>query len=797
MNKTLTRIAVLWLVTVSTAYANGKITNTYPLDTYNVVWHSQSKDSSESMPVGGGDIGLNVWVENDELLFYIARSGTFSENNEFLKLGRVRLKLTPNPFGPDAEFRQELRLRDGFVEITGKNSAQASATIKVWVEVFRPIVHVDIESDTPVSVEAAYEGWRTEKRELIDDGKNSRFGCFGYDAYPGKVFTHPDSYEHGNDYVLWYHRNRNDKLIFDLAVKQQGLESVKDQMFNPLKDLTFGGMLTGHRMKFTGTSEGKYVLTDYKAWKLRSRNPAKSHQLKVILHTAKTASVDDWKEQLKELAAFFAMTESKAFRKNLVWWRQFWDRSHIFLNPDNAAENDKVWQIGRNYQLFRYMLGCNAYGKYPTKFNGGLFTYDPVLVQERRKHTPDWRAWGGGSFTAQNQRLLYWPMLKSGDFNMMPAQFDFYRRALPNATLRVKTYWGHSGCCFAEQLANYGLPIPSHYGWSDPNSRRHRPPDLEPGVQVNRAVNYHYEAQLEFSFMVLKYYQYTHSDISAYMPFIERSVKFFDEHYQYRCRQLTGKPLDGNGHLVIYPSTSCESYKGARNPTDLIAGLRACITMLLGLPDRYVTEAKKEYWRAVLKRIPPFPIKEVDGRHIMQPAESWHHYQNCEIPQFYPIFPFALYGVGKPDLQMFIDTWRYGDWVPMAKSHISWHQNGIFFARMGLTEEAAEYNIKKLENSGRRFPVFWGPGHDWVPDHNWGGSGMIGLQEMLLQTDGRKIYLLPAWPENWNADFKLHAPYNTIVECVVRNGKIKTLKVTPQARSKDVTIIGNFVLATD
>lgn len=33
--------------------------------------------------------------------------------------------------------------------------------------------------------------------------------------------------------------------------------------------------------------------------------------------------------------------------------------------------------------------------------------------------------WGGGTMTAQNQRLVYWPMLKSGDFDMMPSQFDF------------------------------------------------------------------------------------------------------------------------------------------------------------------------------------------------------------------------------------------------------------------------------------------------------------------------------------------------------------------------------------
>ena len=36
-----------------------------------VVWHSQSKNSSESMPVGGGSIGMNVWVENGDIYFYL------------------------------------------------------------------------------------------------------------------------------------------------------------------------------------------------------------------------------------------------------------------------------------------------------------------------------------------------------------------------------------------------------------------------------------------------------------------------------------------------------------------------------------------------------------------------------------------------------------------------------------------------------------------------------------------------------------------------------------------------------
>ena len=61
---------------------------------------------------------------------------------------------------------------------------------------------------------------------------------------------------------------------------------------------------------------------------------------------------------------------------------------------------------------------------------------------------------------------------------------------------------------------------------------------------------------------------------------------------------------------------------------------------------------------------------------------------------------------------------------------------------------------------------------------------------MLMQSEGRKIYLLPAWPKNWNASFKLHAPLNTTVEGVVRDGKVESLKVTPAERRADVVLPG-------
>ena len=37
-----------------------------------------------------------------------------------------------------------------------------------------------------------------------------------------------------------------------------------------------------------------------------------------------------------------------------------------------------------------------------------------------------------------------------------------------------------------------------------------------------------------------------------------------------------------------------------------------------------------------------------------------------------------------------------------------------------------------------------------------------------------------------DCEFKLHAPYNTTLEGVIKAGKLEELKVTPESRAKDV-----------
>jgi hypothetical protein len=741
-------------------------------DQYNVVWNNQSKNSGESMPCGGGDIGLNVWVENNELFFYIAKSGMFDENNTLVKPGLVRIKLSPNPF-EGKSFHQELILKDGYVNVKA-SSGKLTSDISIWVDVFHPAIHVNIRNNTPVITEATYESWRYKDR--ITKGTANNTNSYKWAAPKEGVTNFKDEIAFENNGISFYHRN-NPYTVFDFTVHQQALDSVKDQLFNPLKNLTFGGRMEGNDMKEAGETDGVYLNTDFKGWKLKSTKAARSQDLTIYLYTAQANDLQDWKNQLNNSIKTIK-ADKNALRNTRNWWKEFWDRGFVLINT-TKSDTSTAWQVGRNYQLFRYMLGCNAFGTYPTKFNGGLFTYDPELVNKDFSYTPDFRNWGGGIHTAQNQRLVYFPMIKNGDFDLLKPQFDFYLRILKNAELRSKVYWNHNGACFTEQMDNYGLPDCAEYGTN-------RPAGFDKGVEYNAWLEYVWDTVLEFCYMMLEEERYTQKDVSTYIPFIESCLRFFDEHYQYLAKQRGIKTFDGNGHLVLYPGSGAETYKMAYNSTSTIAALQTVTKRLLQLPSRYLNEEDRKYFEGFLNRIPPISFAEFDEHKTIAPAQSWERINNIESTQLYPVFPWGIYGLGKPNLDIAMNTWKYDTNAVKFRSYIGWKQDNIFAARLGLRDEAANLTGLKLKNSGRRFPAFWGPGFDWTPDHNWGGSGMIGLQEMLMQVDDKKIYLLPAWPKDWDVHFKLHAPYQTTVEAVVKDGKIESLTVVPESRKADV-----------
>lgn len=707
------------------------------------------------MPLSGGSLGLNVWVEGDDLLFYIGHPDSRTEDQKLVKLGRVRLTLSPSPF--KKTFKQDLDLAESCIRITGDNVA-----LKLWIDAFEPVVHVEMASGEPLEAKAAYESWRFSANPMADG-------------------------------LEWVCRLDPKKINLAGHLKRQGMEADADKVVDPLTNLTMGGRLVCPGMVADGAGDGVYMKTPFKSWKMRTAQPVRTLDLRVLLRVAQDDSVETWCAKLDQLQK--APVDQA---KTLAWWREFWSRSWININT-GANQDDLGWQAGRNYELFRYILAANRTGKAPTLFNGGIFIFDNPLANANAfgagGPNPDERAWGGTLFMAQNQRWVYWPMLRSGDFDMLAVELNFYRDRAPLQEARARRLMGVEGTPFDESIDCFGLIVPGLASADGHNREGH--------------LRYHFTSAIEFAFMMAEECRFTGCFPDKSLPTMMGILKFYDSFYQKECRKLTGKPLDEKGRLVIYPGNSCEQGIACKNHSDAVGGLKALSEALLKLD---IPATDRAWVEVFSERLPPIFTTEKRRRRIIPLAESWQGIANeHEFPQLYNLFPFHNYGVGLPDLELARNTWQYAAFKDqLQKESQCWKYGNTAAAVLGLAGEAKRYALKKLlwpyDTNGEtvnygncaqlvpRFPAFWScyP-FDHFPDMDHGGTAMVGLQEMLLQTPGDKLLLLPAWPNDWDVDFKLHAPKNTTVECEVRGGKIKKLIVLPEARKKDVEIIGPLV----
>ena len=727
-----------------------------------VTWQALGHDENDSMPIGNGDLAVNVWTEqNGDLVLLVAKSDAWTEHGKLVKLGRVRIHLTPNPIADPADFRQTLHLDDGSVEVSGRGS-----TLRVWVDANRPVLHVEAVFAQPVLLRAGLELWRGAHPYSVPSTEKSGLSEFGAAALPVD-FAADTVLPASHNRVEWYHFNEQSVYPFILA--QQHLEELVSKYPDPLLHRCFGGLLQGPGLVPDGDRG------------LKSAVASRTQRLDLVALTMpQAASPKAWQTALTALDQKVGHVPIAAARgAHAAWWRSFWNRSwiHISGNPD-------AQQVSQGYILQRYMMAASSRGASPVKFNGGLFTVGHDLPLGTRstsaQHDADYRAWGS-PYWNQNNRLLYWPLISTGDFDLLKPWFSLYTNALPLAQDRTRLYFHHEGAAFIETMNFWGLPRPVDFGLDNPTDE----------VQ-SRYMRYHIQGALEVVAQMLDEYEITRDAAFArvqIVPLADALATYYSLHWQ----------RDAAGKLRIAPAQSIETYQlDAVNPTPDIAALRNVLPRLLALPAGSATDAQRTGWRALLDelpaipegrtakgKLPPLGKGDADGLPVLLPAEEYGRTKNSENPELYPVFPYRLYGLGKPGLSLARNTFA----ARLFPQDTCWGQDGPEAALLGLTDVAEQAAVHAFTSYGdQKFRWFWRPGHDWIPDLDKGGAGMSTLQLMLLQTDGRRIRLLPAWPPDWTADFRLHAPYQTTVEGHVENGKLTRLVVTPDLRARDVVV---------
>ncbi len=715
---------------------------------YNVVWETPSKRSNDSMPLAGHNLGVNVWVEGNDLLVLVGSPNCLDETGLQIKLGLIRI--TPDQPVFAKAFRQELRLARSEMAVSGQGAEGKPFAVTLWGEAGTPVIHAHMRSETPVGLTVAYETWSGYEAKTVDGG------------------------------IQWAKQlaKENPRRLKDM--KAQMVEEFAACVPDPLSGLIEGGRLDAMGLVPAHSATGKFNGLPTHVTAVKTAKPVKELDLTLTFRMEQDTSLSAWTSGLAQSAQEAVKDLPAARTAALKWWEAFWNRSHITI--DRKA-GEQPWQAARNYQLSRYMLAANPSGRMMTLFNGGNFTCSG---------NPDNRVWGGCHFMGQNQMLVYWPMMRAGDFDLLKVGCEVYRERTEVNRLRAKKFWNVDGVAYSEAFSVFGL---DSIGIT---------PD---GRCKPKHLHYHYTSSMVFALMMLGHDAYTGMKTAGYPDAAYGIISYYDQYYQAKLKKETGTPLDANGKLVIYPSDACEPYHGCVNNIDVLAGLQALARDLLATPAGVLSSKQRHYVEGFVRRIPEFKVIEKDGRKLYAAADKdpeWiFRNENMDFPQMYICFPFSAVSLGRSDMEWVRNTWELGP-VNAKVQHQNqcWYQNAINFARMGETERAADYTVKKLCFSGYRFPAFYvtqyisGGLFDHPPDTDHAGVAMTALQEMLMQTDGDRILLGPAWPAEWNVHFKLHAPKQTTVEGRVEDGKVVVERVIPEARQKDITIFPLKALPT-
>ena len=429
---------------------------------------------------------------------------------------------------------------------------------------------------------------------------------------------------------------------------------------------------------------------------------------------------------------------------------------------------DECAAITTAYAAQRYTTACAGLGRLPIRFNGSLFTIS-------HKGDPDYRRWGNG-YWWQNTRLPYYPMFAAGDIDSTDPLFNMYLDKLDFFMKRTKKYFGHGGAFFPECMQPWGDHFVGSYG---PECEWRLRKDKH---QHHRCHKYAWVGQMELSLMAIMRWQHTQDDAwfkAKALPSIREFVRYFDEHYK----------LDAKGRYNMYPAQAVETWQDCTNPMTEVSGLTRVTDLLLSMPDSALETGDREFFAKIRSRMPDLPTRKLkNGGVVFAPAEIFKRHGNVETPELYCVFPFRLSSFEKPNAEIGRRTYTDGRFH---KLYFGWAQDELNAAYLGMAEEAREHIADRAlmhSNKAYRWPAYWGPNYNWRPDQDEGGVFQNTIQSMLMQYEGKKIFLLPAWPKDWNCDFKLNAPYNTTVEGRVENGELKDLVVTPASRRTDVVV---------
>ena len=225
---------------------------------------------------------MSGWHPSGNLFLLLSKTDTFDEFNRLLKLGRIRIRVTPTL--SERPFTQTLQLDNGAIQIKS-----GQTTVRVWVDANNPVIQVDMQSSTPVRAEVKTEIWRTVPRKLDRISGPEKEVHSAYGNNPDKNRVNPDSVlPHRSGQIAWCHRNIESQWQANL--KLTGLETEIAHGTDPILGRTFGAIVRGKNLRAVSDTA------------MKSIRPEKLQTIQIFPLTIIAESETDWLKAVEKQA---------------------------------------------------------------------------------------------------------------------------------------------------------------------------------------------------------------------------------------------------------------------------------------------------------------------------------------------------------------------------------------------------------------------------------------------------------------------------------------------------------------
>jgi hypothetical protein len=310
---------------------------------------------------------------------------------------------------------------------------------------------------------------------------------------------------------------------------------------------------------------------------------------------------------------------------NRKWWHDFWAQSFIHLHSEDGVADS----VEQDYNYFLYLLASSSRGKFPTKFNGMLWTTGG-----------DQRQWGGQYWGANQSCLYNNSAFAANHTELLDPMFDMYSGMFDSCALAARQQWGSQGVWFPETVAFDGLaPLPDDIAsemrnlylvkkpWADRSKRfldfaSYRIPYssrwnwigggnwdgdkwniTERGGGPFGPVTHTFSRGAKIAYQYWLRYEYTHDERwlrdRAY-PVLKGIAEF------YRNFPNVKKEADGKYH--IYHVNSNESVQDAHDTDEEISSMMGIFPVLIRASEILKSDDKmRPVWREFLANLAPLP----------------------------------------------------------------------------------------------------------------------------------------------------------------------------------------------